>query len=218
MILGDSPWPCRTSTRRTPVRRRSLSFDSAAFAREIDRRRPLHTRMDRAGARTRQRRSDAGTDPRHAAVGHNAGGTDRVQPSGGRGAASCISGTSGGRCGTAPGLPEPRRPSSRRRRRIISPCCARSHPRAARVTDKMPFNFLWAGLIHMAFPRATIIHCRRAAVDTALSIHQTHFHPSLAFPTGGEELVMYFRSYRLPWTIGGVCCRRIGSSRSIMWS
>ncbi len=69
-------------------------------------------------------------------------------------------------------------------------------PRAARVTDKMPFNFLWAGLIHLAFPRAIIIHCRRAAVDTALSIHQTHFHPSLAFPTGGDELVMYFRSYQ----------------------
>jgi tetratricopeptide (TPR) repeat protein len=69
-------------------------------------------------------------------------------------------------------------------------------PRAARVTDKMPFNFLWAGLIHAAFPRAIIIHCRRAAVDTALSIHQTHFHPGLAFPTGGAELVAYFRSYQ----------------------
>jgi tetratricopeptide (TPR) repeat protein len=69
-------------------------------------------------------------------------------------------------------------------------------PRAARVTDKMPFNFLWAGLIHLAFPRATIIHCRRAAVDTALSIHQTHFRPGLAFPTGGAELVAYFRSYQ----------------------
>jgi tetratricopeptide (TPR) repeat protein len=69
-------------------------------------------------------------------------------------------------------------------------------PKAARVTDKMPFNFLWAGLIHLAFPRATIIHCRRAAVDTAVSIHQTHFHPSLAFPTGGAELVAYFHSYR----------------------
>ena len=69
-------------------------------------------------------------------------------------------------------------------------------PKAARVTDKMPFNFLWAGLIHVAFPRATIIHCRRAAVDTALSIHQTHFHPSLAFPTGGAELVAYFRGYQ----------------------
>jgi tetratricopeptide (TPR) repeat protein len=69
-------------------------------------------------------------------------------------------------------------------------------PKAARVTDKMPFNFLWAGLIHMAFPRATIIHCRRATVDTALSIHQTHFKPGLAFPTGGAELVAYFRGYQ----------------------
>jgi tetratricopeptide (TPR) repeat protein len=69
-------------------------------------------------------------------------------------------------------------------------------PKAARVTDKMPFNFLWAGLIHVAFPRAIIIHCRRAAVDTALSIHQTYFHPSLAFPTGGAELVAYFRGYQ----------------------
>jgi tetratricopeptide (TPR) repeat protein len=69
-------------------------------------------------------------------------------------------------------------------------------PTAARVTDKMPFNFVWAGLIHLAFPRAIIIHCRRAVVDTALSIHQTHFHPGVAFPTGGAELVAYFRSYQ----------------------
>jgi tetratricopeptide (TPR) repeat protein len=79
-------------------------------------------------------------------------------------------------------------------------------PRAARVTDKMPFNFLWAGLIHVAFPRAIIIHCRRAPVDTALSIHQTHFHPSLAFPTGGAELVAYFRS----------CHRLIDHWRSVL--
>ena len=69
-------------------------------------------------------------------------------------------------------------------------------PTAARVTDKMPFNFLWAGLIHLTFPRAIIIHCRRSAVDTALSIHQTHFHPSLPFPTGGAELVAYFHDYQ----------------------
>ncbi len=79
-------------------------------------------------------------------------------------------------------------------------------PTATRVTDKMPFNFLWAGLIHVAFPRAVIIHCRRAAVDTALSIHQTHFHPGLAFPTGGSELVDYFRSYQ----------RLVGHWRSVL--
>jgi tetratricopeptide (TPR) repeat protein len=69
-------------------------------------------------------------------------------------------------------------------------------PKAMRVTDKMPFNFLWAGLVHMTFPRAIIIHCRRSAVDTALSIHQTYFHPGLAFPTGGAELVGYFGGYQ----------------------
>ena len=69
-------------------------------------------------------------------------------------------------------------------------------PTASRVTDKMPFNFLWAGLIHVAFPRAVVVHCRRAAIDTALSIHQTHFRPGLAFPTGGDELVAYFRDYQ----------------------
>jgi tetratricopeptide (TPR) repeat protein len=69
-------------------------------------------------------------------------------------------------------------------------------PKAVRVTDKNPFNFIWAALIHLALPKATIIHCRRAAIDTALSIHQTLFHPSLAFPTGGDPLVAYFRSYQ----------------------
>src|SRR6202167_4028974 len=69
-------------------------------------------------------------------------------------------------------------------------------PQAERVTDKMPFNFLWAGLIHLAFPRALIIHCRLGAIDTALLIHQTHFRPGLAFPTGGAELVAYFRDYQ----------------------
>ena len=68
-------------------------------------------------------------------------------------------------------------------------------PDFARVTDKMPFNFLWAGLIRLVFPYATIIHCRRAPIDTALSIHQTLFHQGLAFPTGGENLVRFFRSY-----------------------
>ena len=67
---------------------------------------------------------------------------------------------------------------------------------AARVTDKMPLNFQWAGLVHQALPRATIVHCRRDPVDTALSIHQTHFNPRLWFPTGGAALVGFVRGYQ----------------------
>jgi tetratricopeptide (TPR) repeat protein len=68
-------------------------------------------------------------------------------------------------------------------------------PRAPRVTDKMPLNFQWAGLINAALPGATIVHCRRSPIDTALSIHQTHFNVRMAFPTGGEALVVYMRAY-----------------------
>jgi tetratricopeptide (TPR) repeat protein len=66
----------------------------------------------------------------------------------------------------------------------------------ARVSDKNPFNFLAIGLIHMAFPRATIIHSRRNPIDAAISIHLTHFSRSSGMPTGGEDLVRYFRGYR----------------------
>jgi tetratricopeptide (TPR) repeat protein len=69
-------------------------------------------------------------------------------------------------------------------------------PTAARITDKMPLNFQWAGLIHGALPNATIIHCRRRPIDTALSIHQTHFNPRMDFPTGGVALVGYIRAYQ----------------------
>jgi hypothetical protein len=66
---------------------------------------------------------------------------------------------------------------------------------AARIVDKNPFNFQWAGLIHVALPRAALIHCRRSPIDTALSIHQTFFSPRIGFPTGGEALVRYSRTY-----------------------
>ena len=65
-----------------------------------------------------------------------------------------------------------------------------------RVTDKNPLNFQWAGLLHLALPRATLVHCRRHPLDTALSIHQTHFNPRMTFPTGGEVLVGYIRAYQ----------------------
>jgi len=71
----------------------------------------------------------------------------------------------------------------------------RISPDAARVSDKNPFNFAWVGLIHLAFPRAAIIHCRRSPIDTALSIHQTFFGPAIRFPTGGQDLVAYYRGY-----------------------
>ncbi len=68
-------------------------------------------------------------------------------------------------------------------------------PGAARVTDKMPHNFLWIGLIHLIFPRARIIHCRRHPVDTCLSIYFTPFRTRMNFASDRADLVWEYRQY-----------------------
>ncbi len=69
-------------------------------------------------------------------------------------------------------------------------------PEAARVVDKMPSNVMWSGLIHLAFPRATIFHCRRHPIDTCLSIYSTHFFGANPFtPRSKSDLVFYYQQY-----------------------
>jgi len=46
----------------------------------------------------------------------------------------------------------------------------------ARVTDKMPGNYMWLGLIQLLFPGARIIHVRRNSLDTCLSCYFTDFN------------------------------------------
>jgi tetratricopeptide (TPR) repeat protein len=68
-------------------------------------------------------------------------------------------------------------------------------PDALRVTDKLPFNFLWLGLVHLLLPNARIIHCRRNPVDTCLSIYTTHFANDWAGTSDRGDLVSYYRQY-----------------------
>jgi tetratricopeptide (TPR) repeat protein len=68
-------------------------------------------------------------------------------------------------------------------------------PDAARVIDKNPFNFLFLGLFHIAFPQARIIHCRRHPIDTSLSIVSTHIRTQGAFPADTDDMVFYYRQY-----------------------
>ena len=195
--LGDYALAMQHFDAADAVRRGASSFDSAAFSIVIDRliarcTPELIARAPELGSLRR----DAGADHRHAALRHNSGRADRLHASRGRGRRR-IEFLERARSGVArSGAAEDDIPFLAKAAADYLGVLRAIAPTAARVTDKMPFNFLWAGLIHVAFPRATIIHCRRAAVDTALSIHQTHFHPSMPFPTGGAELVAYFRSYQ----------------------
>jgi hypothetical protein len=69
-------------------------------------------------------------------------------------------------------------------------------PAASHVTDKMPTNFLFAGLIHLALPHATIIHTVRDPIDTCISCFSRLF-TEVNFQTYElAELGRYYRHYQ----------------------
>ncbi|MEZ5790423.1 MAG: sulfotransferase [Nitratireductor sp.] len=63
-------------------------------------------------------------------------------------------------------------------------------------TDKMPHNFMNIGLIHLVFPKASIIHVRRHPLDNCLSLFfnaMNSFHN--AYKTDLTTLGLYYRQY-----------------------
>ncbi len=69
-------------------------------------------------------------------------------------------------------------------------------PDAQRITDKMPANFQAVGLIHLALPKAKIVHIRRNPVDTCLSNFSKNFaHSNQPQSYDLEELGLYYRQY-----------------------
>ena len=67
---------------------------------------------------------------------------------------------------------------------------------ASRVVDKMPANFLYAGLIHAALPRARIIHMQRQPIDTCLSIYFQNFFNMGPYAHDLDNLAHYYGEYR----------------------
>jgi hypothetical protein len=70
-------------------------------------------------------------------------------------------------------------------------------PVEPRITDKMPANFRFVGLIHLALPGARIIHARRDPLATCLSCFEQLFvkdHQSFSYDLA--ELGRYYRAYQ----------------------
>ncbi len=65
-----------------------------------------------------------------------------------------------------------------------------------RVTDKMPGNFGVIGLIHLALPKAKIIHTVRDPIDTCLSCFSKLFGDGQPFTYDLSELGRYYRAYQ----------------------
>jgi tetratricopeptide (TPR) repeat protein len=73
------------------------------------------------------------------------------------------------------------------------------HPNAdpakiRRLTDKMPGNYLYLGLIHLALPNARFIHTRRNPIETCLSCFRINFE-NLPYTNDMGELGRYYRRY-----------------------
>ncbi len=73
----------------------------------------------------------------------------------------------------------------------------RAHSNFARfITDKMPENFRFIGIIKLMLPNAKIIHCRRNPMDTCLSIFKNLFTgDGLLYTNNLRELGQYYKLY-----------------------
>jgi hypothetical protein len=68
-------------------------------------------------------------------------------------------------------------------------------PDAAYVTDKMPHNFMYLGLVALLFPDCHVIHCTRDPLDMCLSCYTTHFAAGHEFSHDLRHLGLFYRDY-----------------------
>jgi tetratricopeptide (TPR) repeat protein len=66
---------------------------------------------------------------------------------------------------------------------------------AQRITDKMPLNYMALGLIHLFFPRAKIVHCRRDPADNCTSVYLTPYRDGPEFAYNREDIAFAYREY-----------------------
>ena len=64
-----------------------------------------------------------------------------------------------------------------------------------RFVDKLPFNYLYAGLIHLALPRARIVSLRRHPMDTCYAVYKQLFRDAYPFSYDLDELGRYYVAY-----------------------
>lgn len=69
-------------------------------------------------------------------------------------------------------------------------------PGAVYVTDKMPHNFPFVGLMHRLFPNAPIIHCLRDPADVCLSCYFQDFASYHNYAYDLRDLGLHYRQYR----------------------
>jgi Flp pilus assembly protein TadD len=68
-------------------------------------------------------------------------------------------------------------------------------PGAQRITDKMPANFFYIGMIHLMLPQAKIIHAMRDPMDSCFSNYARLFNDTMEFAYDLGTLGRYYVRY-----------------------
>ena len=68
-------------------------------------------------------------------------------------------------------------------------------PESRYITDKMPANFFYLGLIHLALPHAKIIHAMRDPMDSCFSCYSRLFNDTMEFAYDQGTLGLYYARY-----------------------
>ena len=71
----------------------------------------------------------------------------------------------------------------------------RGNKSALRITDKMPGNYTWAGLISAILPGSRFVHCRRHPIDTCLSQYRINFGAEVPYSYDLRDLGKAYRCY-----------------------
>ena len=68
-------------------------------------------------------------------------------------------------------------------------------PKAERITDKMPMNFIFIGLIYLVLSNTRIIHVKRDPIDTCYSCYANLFAAGQEYSYDLAELGRFYRAY-----------------------
>jgi len=64
------------------------------------------------------------------------------------------------------------------------------------ITDKLPINFKWIGLIRSIYPNCKVIHCNRNSKDICFSVFKNYFtNKKLNFAYNLDDIVYFYNLY-----------------------
>ena len=82
-----------------------------------------------------------------------------------------------------------------RGRRYVEDLERLAGPEALRITDKLPGNYMWMGLLSAMLPGSRFIHCRRHPAASCLSHYNLHFGTGLPYSYNLRDLGRAYRCH-----------------------